>query len=208
MKHWCASQGRRPAKSANRKGGGWGVKMVLVHRHLPCICSGGQWWSCLGPRASSWRQQKTTNITLSSVCVCVCVSLHVPAVLAVRAEHPSAAAAVSAASSSEIITTLSSPSSHRALRASCHSSREGRLSAADADAAVDDDETCTTGRTPDTSIETDRRLGLLSYSSSSSVQHWAIRSSESSAVRDEEEGASGCVRFFLKCCCRDFLCDH
>lgn len=82
---------------------------------------------------------------------------------------------------------------HLARRASCHCSSDGRLSPPGA-----------AGRRPDTSMETERRLGRLSYSSSSVLACGGCRTSpaSSSAVRDGED-ASGCVRFFLKCCCRD-----
>lgn len=82
---------------------------------------------------------------------------------------------------------------HLARLASCHCSSDGRLSPPGA-----------TGRRPDTSMETERRLGRLSYSSSSVLACGGCTTSpaSSSAVRDGED-ASGCVRFFLKCCCRD-----
>jgi hypothetical protein len=81
--------------------------------------------------------------------------------------------------------TASQPAcAYLALRASCHCSSEGRLSQADGGPV---------GGSPATSMDTERRLGLLSYSSSSVLAacfgECSTSAASSSAVRDGEDGS-------------------
>lgn len=78
-----------------------------------------------------------------------------------------------------------------ALLASCHCSKEVRLSMLRL-----------SKRGAVTSMDTERRLGLLLYSSSSAVAGVTSSAASSSPVRDEL-AASCCVRFLVKCCLRD-----